>query len=207
MLKIDIHSSGLHRGKLLVDALKINYSYGNGWLWGPLSFQLRSGERVQIAGNNGKGKTTLIRIITGEAEPMQGQISRSDFQYLHLDQDYTIIDGGLSVFEQVSHYNSRNLEEHQLRSLLIYSQFPKHSWDRKSRDLSGGEKMKLSLCCLAVTTNTPDMLILDEPTNNLDVQSLEILTAAVKTYNGTLVVISHDEQFIKDIVMDKAIRL
>lgn len=206
-LKIDINSSGLHLGKLLIAADKISYSYGNGWLWGPLSFQLRSGERVQIAGNNGKGKTTLIRIITGEAEPMQGQISRSDIQYLHLDQDYTILDGSLSVFEQVSHYNSRNLEEHQLRSLLIYSQFSKDSWDRKSGDLSGGEKMKLSLCCLAVTNNTPDMLILDEPTNNLDVQSLEILTAAVKTYHGTLVVISHDEQFIEDIVLDKTIRL
>ena len=207
VLKIDIGSSGMHRGKLLVDAELINYTYGTKWLWEPVTFQLRSGERIHIAGNNGTGKTTLVRMITGELLPGQGTIYRSDFKYLYLDQDYTMINRSLSVYEQISSYNSRNLEEHQLRSLLIYSQFPKEFWDRKSEQLSGGEKMKLSLCCLVVTNYTPDMLILDEPTNNLDMQSLEILAAAVKNYPGTLVVISHDQQFIKDINMEKEISL
>ncbi|GAA4323683.1 ABC-F family ATP-binding cassette domain-containing protein [Mucilaginibacter gynuensis] len=207
VLQIDISSSSVHRGKLLVDARRINFRYGEKWLWEPLNFQIRSGDRVQISGDNGKGKTTLIGLITGKLTATSGILQRVNFKYLYLDQDYTLIRVELTVYEQVSYYNSRNLEEHELKSLLIYSQFPREAWDRKSKDLSGGEKMKLSLCCLAVSNYTPDMLILDEPTNNLDVQSLDILTASIKTYNGTLVVVSHDRQFVADIGISQSISL
>jgi ATPase subunit of ABC transporter with duplicated ATPase domains len=207
ILRIDIGTSGLHQGKLLLDVQNINFSYGGKPLWDPLTFQVRSAERIRISGKNGTGKTTLLRMINAELESSQGFISRSDFNYLYLDQDYTLINRSLSVFEQISAFNSRHLEEHQLKSLLIYSQFSRESWDRKTADLSGGEKMKLSLCCLAVANNTPDMLILDEPTNNLDLQSLQILSASIKSYNGTIVVVSHDQQFINDIRIDKEICL
>ena len=99
------------------------------------------------------------------------------------------------------------LQEHEIKSLLIYSQFPREMFDRKCGRLSGGEKMKLSLCCLSVSNYTPDMLILDEPTNNLDVQSLEVLSAAVKDFKGTLLVVSHDQYFINDIGIDTHIKL
>jgi ATPase subunit of ABC transporter with duplicated ATPase domains len=207
ILRIDIGTSGLHQGKLLLDVQNINFSYGGKPLWDPLTFQVRSAERIRISGKNGTGKTTLLRMINAELESSQGFISRSDFNYLYLDQDYTLINRSLSVFQQISAFNSRHLEEHQLKSLLIYSQFSRESWDRKTADLSGGEKMKLSLCCLAVANNTPDMLILDEPTNNLDLQSLQILSDSIKSYNGTIVVVSHDQQFINDIRIDKEICL
>lgn len=208
VLSIDIGSSGLHRGKMLIDAEKINFSYDGQPLWHqPLSFQIHSGDRVRISGDNGSGKTTLVKIITGALAVTGVTIARADFAYLYLDQDYTLIDRSLSVYEQVQRYNSRNLQEHELKSLLIYSHFQRDMWDRKCAALSGGEKMKLSLCCLAVSNHTPDMLILDEPTNNLDVQSLEVLTATVKEFNGTLLIISHDQYFIDDVGIDHTISI
>lgn len=206
-LKINIASSGLHHGKLLIDTREINFGYGSPLLSQPISFQLRSGERIQIAGPNGSGKTTLLKVITGELQPLSGNYIGTDFSYLYLDQDYSMIDPGLSVYEQVQQYNSVGLEEHAIKAMLIYSQFDGDSFDRKCIALSGGEKMKLSLCCLSVSNQTPDLLILDEPTNNLDVQSLEVLTAAVKGYEGTLLVISHDEAFTAEIGIDREINL
>jgi len=197
----------LHQGKVLVDATEVTYGFDDKPLWEALTFQIRSGDRLHITGNNGAGKTTLLKVITGVLAPVNGHINRTEFTYLYLDQDYTIINQSLNIFEQIQHYNSRNLQEHELKSLLIYSQFERHTWDKKCGVLSGGEKMKLSLCCLAVSNHTPDILILDEPTNNLDVQSLDVFTAAIKHFNGTLLVISHDEYFTSEIGIDKIIEV
>lgn len=73
--------------------------------------------------------------------------------------------------------------------------------------LSGGEKMRLMLCCLTISNESPDIIILDEPTNNLDIQNVEILTAAINEYQGTLIVVSHDESFLEKINIEKAILL
>lgn len=70
-----------------------------------------------------------------------------------------------------------------------------------------GEKMRLAFCCLMISNNTPDMFILDEPTNNLDIQSIEIITATIKNYTGTVIAISHDDYFIKEIDIDQPILL
>lgn len=207
VLKIDLKRSGLHKGKVLVDAQDINFSYAQTMLWQPLSFQVRSGSRVRIEGNNGSGKTTLIKIMMGILRPTIGEIYIAGFNYLYLDQDYTLIDNQLTVFEQVQKFNGRNLPEHELKSLLHYYQFPNDVWNRKCMVLSGGEKMKLMLCSLVIGNNTPDMLILDEPTNNLDVQSLEVFTLAMRNFNGTLLVISHDRYFIEEMLIDTCINL
>ncbi|MCX6216319.1 ATP-binding cassette domain-containing protein [Spirosoma sp.] len=207
VLKIDIGASTLHRGKMLIDAEQLSFGYGNTPLWKPLTFQIRSGDRIRIEGDNGAGKTTLLRLLTGKLEPVQGTIQRASFTYLYLDQDYTLIDPNRTVYEQVEHFNSRHLPEHEVKSLLIYSKFGRDLFDRKCSGLSGGEKMKLALCCLSVSNHTPDMLILDEPTNNLDGQSLDVFTASVKNFNGTLLVISHDSYFIQQVGIDSRIRV
>ncbi|MDQ0639908.1 ATPase subunit of ABC transporter with duplicated ATPase domains [Pedobacter sp. W3I1] len=206
-LHINIAASNLHHGKILIDANNINYSYNGNALWKALTFQVRSGDRLHIEGDNGVGKTTLLKIITGAVEPTEGQYMSPDFSYLYLDQDYTMIKPDLSLYEQVQKYNHDGLQEHELKSLLIYSQFSREMFDRKCIGLSGGEKMKLALCCLAISKQAPDMLILDEPTNNLDIQSLKILTSAVKNFNGTLLVISHDQHFIKEIGINSQISM
>ncbi len=78
---------------------------------------------------------------------------------------------------------------------------------RTCRKLSGGEKMRLAFCCLMISNNTPDMFILDEPTNNLDIQSIEIITATIKNYTGTVIAISHDDYFIQEIGIEQRILL
>jgi len=208
VLKIDLRESGLHQGKMLINAQNINFGYEKKSLWDtPLSFQIRSGNRVKVEGKNGSGKTSLLKIIMGVLQPNVGGISRADFKYLYLDQEYSAIANQLSVFEQLQECNNRHLQEHDLKSLLHYYQFSQEMWDRKCESLSGGEKMKLSLCCLAASNKTPDLLVLDEPTNNLDLQSLEILSSAVKGFNGTLILISHDLHFVEEVGIDMSICL
>ena len=207
-LKISLHNANLHKGKILVTAKDINFGYTSQLLWqAPLSFQIKSGERIVISGSNGSGKSTLLNIILGKFEPVEGAITRADFNYIYIDQEYSIINNALTVFEQVQQFNEQHLQEHELKTLLHRFLFPVDTWDKTCDKLSGGEKMKLVFCCLTVSNKTPDVLVLDEPTNNLDIQSLDIITSAVKQYQGTLLLISHDQYFIDGIGIDYAIEL
>lgn len=173
----------------------------------PISFQLKSGDRLRIEGTNGSGKTTLLKIITGQLEPQEGTLTRADFSYVYLNQEYSIIDDRNSILEQAYAFNSRNLPEHEIKIILNRYLFPASEWDKSCRKLSGGEKMRLAFCCLMISNNTPDMFILDEPTNNLDIQSIEIITNTIKKYTGTVIAISHDNYFIREIGVDQRIAL
>lgn len=205
VLRIAIGASDLHRGKILVDAHELAYSYDGVSLWEAMNFQIRSGDRIHLQGDNGAGKTTLIRLITGELEPAAGRLSRAAFTYLYLDQDYSMIVPDRSLYEQVQAFNSRHLQEHELKSLLTHCQFSPSQFDKSCEGLSGGEKMKLSLCCMTVSNQAPDLLILDEPANNLDIQSLAVLTAAVREFKGTLLLVSHDALFADEIGISHSI--
>jgi len=209
-MKMDFESSTLHTGKILVTSTDINFRYDeksaggveaeSDTLWeSPLSFQIRSGERISITGRNGSGKTTLIRLILGELEPTEGVVKRAEFSSVYIDQDYSIINDNLSVYEQAEGYNHDSLPEHEVKIRLNRFMFGKDSWDKPCNSLSGGEKMRLMLCCLMISNHSPDLFVLDEPTNNLDIENIEILTSAVNEYSGTLLVVSHDILFIKEI--------
>ena len=221
-LKTDFNSSSLHIGKILVTAKEINFSYHSNsinndiqensiskqQLWqAPVSFQLKSGDRLRIEGANGSGKTTLLKLITGQLQPQEGTLTRTDFSYVYLNQEYSIIDDRNSILEQAYAFNSRNLPEHEIKIILNRYLFPASEWDKSCRKLSGGEKMRLAFCCLMISNNTPDMFILDEPTNNLDIQSIEIITATIKNYAGTVIAISHDNYFIQEIGVEQCILL
>lgn len=178
------------------------------FLWKtPLSFLIKSGDRLCVKGLNGSGKTTLLKLITGQLQTQTGTLTRADFTYVYLNQEYSIIDDRSSVLEQAYAFNSRNLPEHEIKIILNRFLFPAAEWDKSCRKLSGGEKMRLAFCCLMISNNTPDMFILDEPTNNLDIQSIEIITATIKNYTGTVIAISHDDYFIKEIGIDQPILL
>ena len=221
-LKTDFNSSSLHTGKILVTAKEINFSYHSNsinndiqensiskqQLWqAPVSIQLKSGDRLRIEGANGSGKTTLLKLITGQLQPQEGTLTRTDFSYVYLNQEYSIIDDRNSILEQAYAFNSRNLPEHEIKIILNRYLFPASEWDKSCRKLSGGEKMRLAFCCLMISNNTPDMFILDEPTNNLDIQSIEIITATIKNYAGTVIAISHDNYFIQEIGVEQCILL
>lgn len=207
-MKIDFDNSSLHKGKILVKASKANFAYSDQQLWHePLDFQISSGERVAIKGTNGSGKTTLIHMILGDLQPETGSIERADFKSIYIDQDYSLIDNALTVYAQARKYNSGGLQEHDIKTRLNRFLFTREYWDKPCINLSGGEKMRLMLCSLAVATQAPDMIILDEPTNNLDIQNIGILTQAINEYRGTLLVVSHDMHFLQEINVDREINL
>jgi ATPase subunit of ABC transporter with duplicated ATPase domains len=218
-MKLGFDHSALHKGKILITATDINVGYhGQGgfdglsltavktllWKQG-LDFQLTSGERVALKGLNGSGKTTLIKMILGHMEPQAGTIYRAVNKAVYIDQDYSLINNQLSVYEQAQQFNQFALQEQEIKIRLTRFLFTKDYWDKPCSTLSGGEKMRLMLCCLTIGNQEPDMMVLDEPTNNLDIQNIEILTAAINDYQGTLIVVSHDELFLEQVKVERVI--
>lgn len=207
-MKLGFENANLHKGKILINATAVNFGYGDHPLWQePLSFQITSGERLAIKGLNGSGKTTLIKMMLGVLLPQTGSITSQAGKTVYIDQDYSLIDNGLSVYEQAQIFNHSALQEHEIKIRLTRFLFTKEYWDKACSTLSGGEKMRLLLCCLTIDQQAPDMMILDEPTNNLDIQNVEILTAAINAYNGTLIVISHDQYFLEEVRATRIISL
>lgn len=205
-MKFGFDDSALHKGKILVTAKDINFSYETQLLWKkPLNFQITSSERIALKGQNGSGKTTLIQLILGNLELQTGKIYRADNKSVYIDQDYSLLDNQLKVYEQAQRFNSSALQEHEIKIRLDRFLFGKEEWDKPCSTLSGGERMRLMLCCLTITNQSPDLIILDEPTNNLDIQNLQILTAAINKYQGTLIVISHDETFLEEVNVERTI--
>jgi ATPase subunit of ABC transporter with duplicated ATPase domains len=111
------------------------------------------------------------------------------------------------VYEQAQKFNTSALQEHEIKIRLNRFLFIKDDWDKFCSSLSGGEKMRLILCCLTISNQSPDIIVLDEPTNNLDIPNIEILTAAINEYQGTLLVVSHDETFLEQAKIDQIIQL
>ncbi len=207
-IKLGFDDSALHHGKMLFTATDINYAYEKQWLWAEnLTFQLRSGQRIVLKGLNGSGKTTLIKIIVGQLEPQTGTVYRADNKWVYIDQDYSLINHQLTVYQQAQQFNSAALQEHEIKIRLNRFLFTKEYWDQPCHVLSGGERMRLVLCCLTISQQAPDIIILDEPTNNLDIQNIEILTAAINDYRGTLIVVSHDAYFLEQVHIEQAINL
>ena len=220
-LKTDFNTSHLHTGKILITARNVNFHYPDHTaspaetphtetaaksLWAsPLTFQLRSGDRLK--GKNGSGKTTLLKLIMGELHPTDGVMERAGFTSVYLDQEYSLVRNERSVLQQAEAFNHRHLPEHEVKTILNRYLFPRDVWNKPCGKLSGGEKMRLSFCCLMIADNTPDMFILDEPTNNLDIESIEIITATIRDYAGTVIAINHDREFLKDTGIEREILL
>lgn len=179
-----------------------------GFLWkNPLDMEIRSGERIHLKGDNGSGKTTLLKLFIGELLPSTGEITKADFSFVYLDQEYSKVRTSQTLLELAQMYNHRSLPDHELKLRLHRALFPKEMWDKPCHVLSGGERMRLYLCCLMISNQIPDVFILDEPTNNLDLLSLQILTSTIKNYRGTVLIISHDQRFIEEIGITRVIEL
>ncbi|WP_419868433.1 ABC-F family ATP-binding cassette domain-containing protein [Chryseobacterium sp. CT-SW4] len=207
-MKVNFDDSGLHTGKILVSAHDINFKYKEENLWKDnISLEIRSGDRISIKGPNGSGKTSLINLLLGKLQPSVGKVIRADFNTIYIDQEYSLIDKNSTVYDFAQRFNDQALPESEVKTLLSRFLFGKDTWDKKCGVLSGGERLRLLLCGLSVSNKAPDMIILDEPTNNLDLQNVEILTDSIKDYKGTLIVISHDEVFLEEIEVKKEIEL
>lgn len=232
-IKFGFDNSTLHKGKIIFKATGINFGYEKPvsqtqnkedrkrpeaetphpthtqqFLWKEnLDFQITSGERIAIKGSNGSGKTTLIKIILGELKPQTGTIYATDNLAVSIDQDYSLIKRDLTVYEQAQQFNDAVLQEGEVKSRLNRFLFTKEDWDKPCAVLSGGERMRLILCCLTLNNRAQDIIVLDEPTNNLDIQNIEMLTAAINEYQGTLLVVSHDETFLEQAGVNRIITL
>ena len=207
-MKFCFDNSALHKGKILFTATDINFGYNKQFTWKEnLNFQITSGERIVLKGSNGSGKTTLIKLILGDLQSTTGTIYKAESKSVYIDQDYSLINNSLNVYEQSQTFNTSALQEHEIKIRLNRFLFNKDDWDKSCSTLSGGERMRLMLCCLTIGSKSPDIIILDEPTNNLDIQNIEILTAAINEYQGTLIVVSHDETFLEQINIEHSIEL
>jgi ATPase subunit of ABC transporter with duplicated ATPase domains len=207
-MKVDLNNTLLYRGKKLIEGKEINFGYENRLLWKkPLNFLITGGERIVIKGENGTGKTTLIKIILGKIQPLSGVIDRAQTKSIYIDQDYSLINSTFTVYDQVQHFNVNKMPEHEIKIRLNRFLFTKGYWDKPCETLSGGEKMRLTLCSLIAGSQAPDIIILDEPTNNLDIQNTAILTSAICDYRGTLIMVSHGTNFLEQMSVEKEIVL
>jgi ATPase subunit of ABC transporter with duplicated ATPase domains len=206
-IRFGLENSSLHKGKVLVAAKAVNFAYGEKAVWNsPLDFQIVSGERIEVKGSNGSGKTTLLRLILGDIEPACGVLFRAGNKALYIDQEYAL-PAGLSVYEQAQTFNDAALQEHDIKTRLNRFLFPDAFWNKPCAVLSGGERMRLLLCCLTITVQAPDLIVLDEPTNNIDIRNMELLAAAISGYRGTLIVVSHDRCFLAQLNIERQIVL
>ena len=207
-MKFGFDNAALHKGKVLFTATDINVVYNALPVWKHyLNLQINSGERIALKGLNGSGKTTLIKVFLGDVEPATGTIYRAENKSVYIDRDYSLLDNQVTVYGQAERFNLGVLQEHEIKIRLNRFLFGKEDWDKPCSALSGGERMRLLLCCLTISSQSPDMIILDELTNNLDIQNVEILTAAINEYEGTLLVVSHDETFLEQINIGRIIKV
>ena len=179
------------------DVLTVNglaKSFGSQMLFTDLSFDVKRGERVAIIGDNGTGKTTILKIINGLVEPDDGEIILGSRVHIgYYDQDHQVLHMEKTLFEEISDAYP-GMSNTQIRSTLAAFLFTGDDVFKRIGDLSGGERGRVSLAKLMLSE--ANFLILDEPTNHLDITSKEILENALSHYGGTVLYVSHDRYFI-----------
>ncbi|MCI5480860.1 MAG: ABC-F family ATP-binding cassette domain-containing protein [Lachnospiraceae bacterium] len=168
--------------------------YPNLPLFTDLTFDIRRGEKVAIIGNNGTGKTTILKIINGLVAQDAGEIRLgSNVKIAYYDQEHHVLHMEKTLFEEISD-TYPNLDNTRIRNVLAAFLFTGDDVFKKISDLSGGERGRVSLAKLMLSE--ANFLILDEPTNHLDIVSKEILESALNSYTGTVLYVSHDRYFI-----------
>lgn len=181
-------------GNDVLDVEGLSKSFPPLTLFQNIDFSIKRGERVALIGNNGTGKTTILKIINGIIKADQGEIKLgSKVKIGYYDQEHNVLDKDKTLFEEVSDAYP-NLTNTQIRNVLAAFLFTNDDVFKRIKDLSGGERGRVSLAKLMLSE--ANFLILDEPTNHLDITSKEILESALTSYTGTVLFVSHDRYFI-----------
>ena len=169
-------------------------SFGNNHLFSDLNFEIKRGERVAIIGNNGTGKTTILKIINSVIPADAGSFTLgSKVKIGYYDQEHHVLHMEKTLFEEISDAYP-TLTNTQIRNVLAAFLFTGDDVFKRISDLSGGERGRVSLAKLMLSE--ANFIILDEPTNHLDITSKEILENALNSYTGTVLYVSHDRYFI-----------
>lgn len=186
-------------GKNIADGDKISKSFDGKTILDDVHFEIFSGQRIGLIGANGCGKTTFLKLLTGEQRPDSGTIHVSrGVQAGYFDQGHMLLDIEKTLVEEVLK-DHEELKETDAKALLGQFNFKGDAITKKIHQLSGGEKARLSL--LKLLMQPYNVLILDEPTNHMDMDSKRSIESALHTYNGTVIVVSHDRNFL-DAVTD-----
>lgn len=215
-ITVDLPETRVPATKELLWVIDFNFQYSN--LYGcllskPVSFSIVGPQRVHIKGRNGAGKTTLLKaIVNPEFEAhvrgqIHGKVQLKTHRIAFLDQNAEVLgDGTESLLERFTSFTP-HLTESERRIRLGRFLFVQEQTQKTIGSLSGGERMRAALACILFSETPPELLILDEPTNNLDLDSIQQIENALSGFQGGLLVISHDEAFLNAISISTTLEL
>ncbi len=186
-------------GQVVVEAKDAAKSFGDKKIFSGATFTIERGEKVAFVGRNGEGKTTFARLVIGELEPTAGLVRighNVHIGYYAQNQD-DLMNGDFTVFDTLDRVAVGEVRT-KLRDILGAFLFRGEDIDKKVKVLSGGERARLAMARLMLEPY--NLLVLDEPTNHMDMRSKDILKNALQKYNGTVIVVSHDREFLDGLV-------
>jgi len=205
-LAFEMPPSGLPQGRSVLTFEQVAFAHPGGEpLFRDLSFRIVGPERVAVTGPNGSGKTSLLRLTVGELAPTAGRVSLSVRPAL-LDQQTAILREDETLLEAFTRLNPGHGHE-QAHAALARFLFRNTAARKTTAQLSGGERLRAALACVLMGAAPPQLLILDEPTNHLDLDSIRAVESALAGYDGALLVVSHDRDFLDAIGVAREIAL
>ncbi|RXZ00485.1 ABC-F family ATP-binding cassette domain-containing protein [Fictibacillus sp. S7] len=185
-------------GKLIFETKDLVIGYDEP-LSRPLDLRMERGQKIALVGANGIGKTTLLRSILGEIKPISGTVEQGEYLHIgYFEQEIKSTNNNTCIDEVWNEFPSFNM--HEVRSALAKCGLTTKHIESKVQVLSGGEKAKVRLCKLI--NNETNLLVLDEPTNHLDVDAKDELKRALKAYKGSILLISHEPEFYREVVTE-----
>lgn len=185
-----------HSGRVTVEAKNLNLGYGTKCVLENIDMHLERGERVAFVGKNGEGKSTFVKAIVGELDPQKGslQLGHQVVIGYYAQNQALLLDPNKTVFETIDDVALGEIRP-KIRTILGRFLFSTEDTEKKVSVLSGGEKSRLALAKLLLSPF--NLLILDEPTNHLDMQSKDVLKNALLQYEGSMIIVSHDRDFLE----------
>ena len=186
-------------GQIVAEINEAGMSFGSKHVFSGANFTIEKGDRIAFVGRNGEGKTTLARMLVGQLTPTEGSIrigANVNIGYYAQNQD-DLMDGEFTVYDTLDRVAVGDIRT-RLRDILGAFLFRGEDIDKKVKVLSGGERARLAMARMMLEPR--NLLVLDEPTNHMDMRSKDILKNAIMKYDGTVVVVSHDREFLDGMV-------
>ena len=186
-------------GQIVAEIKEVGKAFGEKQIFSDATFTIERGQKIALVGRNGEGKTTMARMIIGELEQTEGTITLGanvNIGYYAQNQD-DLMDGEFTVFDTLDRVAVGEIRT-RLRDILGAFLFRGEDIDKKVKVLSGGERSRLAMARLMLEPY--NLLVLDEPTNHMDMRSKDILKRAIQKYDGTVIVVSHDRDFLDGMV-------
>jgi ATPase subunit of ABC transporter with duplicated ATPase domains len=205
-LAFELPPTGLAAGKTVLAIDQATYGHpGERPLIRNLSLRIVGPERVAVTGPNGAGKTTLLRLAVGEMQPQSGSVKLSVRPAL-LDQQTAILREDETLLETFQRLNP-GLGRQAAQAALARFLFRNTAAGKLVGSLSGGERLRAALACVLMSREPPQLLVLDEPTNHLDLDSIRAVEGALTGYDGALLVVSHDRDFLDAVGVERELAL